>query len=874
MPTVFVAFANHFDLLWRRCWDRHYDYLGERYISYRALQNQLMKRNIELARQGQGCYEVEQGLSVRALLKEQPDLLEDMRTLYHQGLFEILGGGEAIVDQNQCHIETLIRNLASGVYFASEKLKMPPSVATIRDAFGSSAQYPQIVRGCGLRGVLHPSYRYPDKLLWRGLDGSCVFALRELPGTVQFFDHCYYEPCRACHGSDPKCTVCGGTLVDLPQGFYPEFQPVHGKSGELLQYLILSEEMFPPTDFAARMARWNQDGAAHYEFGTTRKLAALWESWSRQTDHPPADQIATGVDNSPAQSGCLVSRSRIKLRTRACEQSFYAWETAAACTPHVRFKSAEWENLFLELPLYLFHDAVTGTHQDEASRELLDRMDQFHTQLHQVSSAAVGNPASTKELAIDVFQPSLQAGPLRVPLALEEQRITPLVALSAEGTAYPVVYDHHAFGPALPASPTTLIVGVGPSSRVRPKLTHAMIETTGLPPLVWSTLKLKPAKQPTAITGNLIENNFLKIALGTTGIRTIEDKRTGTIMAPQDHDVGELLLESDEGDPWNTRQVPGLQRSLKNDTHYLGALRFEGYSEAYFGGRFTPNQRFGREEDPAIFGLEWYVTVRLLDLSDRIDFTYEIFWNTSNRRLRAIFPTAATTDTATYSIPGGYLSRPHYEPEGYDMFSGKGDWPALHFVATQPDDHHHAWAVVNYGTPSARVDKGNILISLLRSPAYPHCLERYAQSYPMPTSQMRDPGWHQIRLSLLPLDQTEMTEVAQRAAALNTVGPAIQHRPQQPPEPPLLSVSSKAIQLLSVKLPFNHDASRRIVRLLNDSASAEKVSIRLAPQIHHAALVNLIEQERETLAVVKQNILVPFKPFEIRTLELTISGED
>ena len=57
---------------------------------------------------------------------------------------------------------------------------------------------------------------------------------------------------------------------------------------------------------------------------------------------------------------------------------------------------------------------------------------------------------------------------------------------------------------------------------------------------------------------------------------------------------------------------------------------------------------------------------------------------------------------------------------------------------------------INHGTPSARIEKGTILYSILRSPAFGHGLEHYCINYPMPTSGLKDGGWHFFQFSILP----------------------------------------------------------------------------------------------------------------------------
>jgi len=197
---VVVWYRNHFDLIWRRGWLRSYEYMGGRWASYADVEEACLDRCLQLAEREGAAFLVEQALTLRAYLQRHPEAAATFRRLAQEGRFALLGAGEAIVDTNMCHVETMVRNLASGLEWGEGLLGAPARCANVTDAFGTSAQLPQVIRGCGLRSIESLSYSQPDAPYWRGLDGSTVFVVPEMPGRGFFYDHCYHEPCRACHG--------------------------------------------------------------------------------------------------------------------------------------------------------------------------------------------------------------------------------------------------------------------------------------------------------------------------------------------------------------------------------------------------------------------------------------------------------------------------------------------------------------------------------------------------------------------------------------------------------------------------------------------------------------------------------------------------
>ncbi len=887
--TVFVHFSNHFDLVWRRCWERSYVYQGKRYLSYREVEDLCILENIRLAERGEGAYVLEQALSLRAFLARSPDAIDRLKSLYTKGLFEMLGAGEAIIDVNMCQFETMCRNLASGIRYCGELFGERPPMACHNDGFGSSAQFPQVIRKCGLRGIGGMSYSQPDNDFWRGLDGSTVFYWKGAPGRGYFFDHCYHEPCRICRGfgelDGRPCASCRGLCVDVPQNSYPPFEPV--PSGQfrdgMASYSICSEEMLPPENPGRFIEQWAKEHPdVEYRWGTPRHLRKLWDELDRLADCPPAGRISSKVENNPVQTGCLVSRARIKRESRFCESVFYGWETALAVSGLAPQCRAEMEKCFLELPLFFFHDAVTGTHQDEAYMELLDRMAAMRCSVENIAVEAfakngvpaekVGRPAPGVE--IGVFSPSCRTAAMRAPIKVPDFRnAEPLVAVDEQGCRHPVVYQVNPWSPAQPLLPSRLVASVGPAARTRPSECLAHIEADDLKPLEWNYLRLERAEPPRITDGNLLENKHLSVALGENGVEAVKDLASGATAGSGESPVGHLVLEEDEGDPWGTRKKPEFRRSLAPFTRLLGAMRFDGYYEAYYTGRYEPSLRFGREEDPKIFSLEWYSTVRLLDHARRVDFSFEIFWKTSGRRIRAAFPCGAPSDAGWYSIPGGWLERQRYEQTETFLWSPNGDWPALHFTAVKPGTGGTGWALVNYGTPSARIEDGAILMSLLRSPSFGHCLERYAQDYPMPTSGIRDGGWHHFTFSFMPhAGEKDIPRLSLDAAALNQAPPVFAAETGKCPPDVLLnslSVAGECVELVSAKAPFSKGGDL-ILRLLNHSPRETEAAVSAGTAgFAKASEALLTEDIVRELPVKDGSVRVWLKGFEVKTLILS-----
>ncbi len=905
--TVVAWYRNHFDLIWRRGWRRAYEYQGGTWRPYADVQEACLDCCLRLAEERGAAFVVEQALTLREYLRRHPEAADPFRRLAQQGRFELLGAGEAIIDTNMCHAETLVRNLASGLHWGEQLLGVPARAAAVTDAFGTSAQLPQVIRGCGLRAAEEFSYSVPDAPYWRGLDGSTVFIPPALPGRHFFYDHCYHEPCRICHGAREvegmPCADCEGTGFDLPQNWYPPREPVETEAPWAV-YALTSEEMLPDPEMVVEIERLNSSQDRYrYEWGTPRRY---WQELYAEaealvgassptpspagrggSEGPPADQISSRVENNPTQTGCLVSRSRIKRAARAAEGAFYVTETLASLAEMrggARLDAAVLEQYWLLLPLLFFHDAITGTHNDVAQQELLDYAAQIewfagevnrevlrvaggHPALPPAEGAftvAVGNGLGWEgDYLVTVPLPStppLLRGEEAGGEALQGYRVT-----DPSGAEMPVYADPTYSEPHLER-----LCPVGPDRRGsrRPHLTFL---AKRVPPGGWKSYTVNPVSSPSEPplpqgegAGGEAANDLFRLTWDDHGVTLLEDTRRGQVIGRAGNlRLGEIVLEQDIGDPWGTRDLEHrARRPLARDTRLLGARRWGGVQEVFFAGRME-NRTFGREEVPRVFGLWWYEVWRLYDGLPRVDVDLEVFWRGLDHRLRLVFPTDARDDTGWYSIPGGVLERPRYEMTETNLWSPNGDWPAVYFVSTQPAGDRPGLAVINTGTPSARIEDGVVMYSLLRGVSDPFCLGRYAQDYPMPTAELMDGGYHRYRFALMSVAHDPVCDgVLTEALRMNL--PAVAEVVEQPISAEGIAVEPSCVAVSAVKRSF--DGSGWAVRLVNYAAEPVRARLTLPREGLSAERTNLLEREGAAMEVRGRAVEVEMRGYEIGTV--------
>jgi alpha-mannosidase len=833
---VYTFLRNHFDLVWRRCWQQSYEYEGRIFQSYSHIQRLVLDRMLRMAEGKGAVVELEQGLSLRDYLARRPGARARLRQLGESGRFQMLACGEAILDANQCSLETLARNLASGQTLARRALGLEPEVAGRFDSFGSSAQLPQIHRQCGLRWVTGFSYAVPTGSYWRGLDGSVVCVIPDsFEGTHQFLDHCYHEPCRSCCGRG--CEACESTGIALEANTYPGRSiSLNGHKPPFLVYWVQSEEMLPDPAYPEELASQLDPGYSP-RWGGLHAIASHFRD-RIENSNPPESEIDPQVEFNPVQTGTYVTRMRVKSAARRAERFFFTAEAACvlATLGTRRRPVGPLRRAWLELPLLFFHDSITGTHNDPAQGELLDAAQTVHRRAEQA-------------LALSGIRPSPKVRSFHLAKAerheavMEDSSVCSVVLNSGDREpVLPVVDEFLMQSPRLQA--------LASGSRCREPIPRRF----SLPCTGQVELSSNAVEAENLPSSGEAANPFLRVVYDETGLVELIDVRSGqSLSGGKRGRPNSLILEVDEGDPWGTRGKDRRRVPMDSpeNSFFLSARRIGPVTEIVHGGVFEPNKRFGREQEPSVFGLEWTKTTRLHDASPLVTFSTEIYWKASNRRIRAVFPGEAGDDSATYGIPGGFLRRERYEQKENFLWSPDGDWPALDFFCRV--DRHPSAALFNKGAVGSRVEDGAMMISLLRSPAFGHCLERYAQDYPMPYAGIRDSGHHVLEYALCACGgPDDVPRVANLAQAWNET-------PVLVPETltlPKITTSPECLQVLALKPAFQ--GARAVLRVLNNSGNPVEGLLTVEGCVLEPC--NLLERPEPGASS-----LGVFRPFELRS---------
>jgi alpha-mannosidase len=167
-----------------------------------------------------------------------------------------------------------------------------------------------------------------------------------------------------------------------------------------------------------------------------------------------------------------------------------------------------------------------------------------------------------------------------------------------------------------------------------------------------------------------------------------------------------------------------------------------------------------------------------------------------------------------------------------------------------------------------------ILLSLLRSPAVPTYLHE-PEFYSMTAYDgMRDEGQHEFEYAVTAYRQP----FSDNCIVLDSEGynAGLLALPGRANLPLMPEVQSDNVRLAAVKWAEDTNEDRQgnalILRLVEYRGRAGQAIVNLPGYVHHAAQVNLLERQAQTLPVIHNKLQVNLRAWEIATLRLELSN--
>ncbi|MFE4713290.1 alpha-mannosidase [Paenibacillus sp. NPDC056722] len=539
------------------------------------------------------------------------------------------------------------------------------------------------------------------------------------------------------------------------------------------------------------------------------------------------DQIEKGIPDAkyvgelyyPAHRGTYTTQAIIKKLNRKAEIGFRElelWETAAVLLNNRTYPHEELDRLWKILLLHQFHDILPGSSIHRVHEEAQIELKKLNENVYDMASDARDALTDDDVSRVTVFN------------SLSWRR-KELVALPAgvQGIA-----DEN--GTVLPVQ---LHEGVH----------YTEVEA---PSMGWSTYKVESevadvsAASTIIATESHLENEWISIEINEQGEFTrIFDKETGMEWAADHCNVMRMYRDQNSDfDAWEIDRRYRLAPIELNATAKVSVTA---------NGPLFANIRVERELNHSTMIQD----IRLRAGSRRVEFHTTVHWREKNKLLKVDFPVRVHTNESLQEIQFGYAKRPNHasrphDADRYEVVQHK--WSAL-------AEANRGFALLNDCKYGISVNDNTMSLTLLRAPTWP--------------DETSDQGEHHFTYGFTFWNGAFMdSPVVQEAYELNYPVSLASGGSQEGQS--LLSIDQANVIAETVKIAEDGSGDF-IVRLYESKGAsvASKLHIGLSVAAVHEA--NMLEEKNGEIPYEGGgDVLLQFRPFEVKTIRLQLNGRN
>ncbi len=626
-----------------------------------------------------------------------PALFAEIRRLVRAGRWAVSGGWFLQPDTNLPGTESLIRQMAEGRRYFTEKFGARPRVAYNFDSFGHSAGLPQLLRLAGYEMYIHMRPQADELALpadlyrWRGADGTVIPAFRISVGL--------YHTER----DNIEARLRAGVALALELGRdVPVFWGLGDHGGGATRADLRTIDAFIKDEGRVRVIHSTPDRF----FDAVRGAAAVAPVFDGELER--------------VFTGCYTSLSRLKRRAVRNLGTLVQSEAVASAAWWLRGGSFPAETLREAWRLHLFndfHDVITGTCVEPAEADALDQYGRSEDIARGVRLGAVAalNPlrgisrtlvrGGIANSAIPVTVVNGVPAPGRVPVEFECmadyrpfwkgewhlrlfrpdgreapcQEEQPEALLPFNGWRRRLCFVDRLPGVGLARYEVRAFEGPAPATAAA---------TGGHVPR-GSGLPKRAAPSANVPILRIGRESGLVTSLKTAGGR---ECLAGPLLEP--------IVVEDTADSWGTGRWS--YRKVVGSFKPVGPPRVVASGPVRTVTRTVFCFRKSRLVMDVLSYPDWPV----------LEFRLRVTWNEDRRRLKLSVPTRFRGASVLCEVPGAAVSRP---ADGEEHVHGR--WLLIEGLA---GGREAALGVVNSGQPGYDLSGGEVRLSVLRSAAYCH----------------------------------------------------------------------------------------------------------------------------------------------------------
>jgi len=752
--------------------------------------------------------------------------------------------------------ESLVRNLLQGHKIAN-KFGKAMKVGYNPDAFGHTAQLPQILKGFSInaavfsRGVGDDIGRPGTDFIWEAPDGSEVIAVYNNYGNLAGLP------------KDPDAALnrIKGTIDSMLPKDVPCVLLSNGSDGSV------------PEPHVPDVIKYANDKLDDVEVihGTLQQYVDMVREDSGKLKHYKGE-LRSGRYNL-ILTGVYSSRTYLKQENAKTQTLLERYAEPLSSLAYIIVKD-DYPNAFFDRAWRLllqnhFHDTICACSQDKVYHDAMIRYansQQIAEKLMERSFRAITRQIDTATSAIQnaeslvvfntLYNSRTEVATKKLYLPVEaDGRLQDYIIRDSDGNIVPSQIRNQLVREGFQPSFWEKQYPYG--KRIREF--DISFLATDIPPNGYKTYYICPepiAKQATdlKVHENGMENSYLSVMINSNGTVDVLDKLSGKTFS------GMHFFEDEESACGEYNHYTTLNPQIINTMSQSAGISLVENGQVCITYKIELNMLLpeglrddvqGRSEKLVNCPITTYVT--LFAKSSRLDFRTVVENNAKDHRLRVRFPTGIFSDSV-------YAEGQFYVQERSIKLPEAKDWvekpvpecPNQTFVSVSDNDH--GLTLINRGIIEYAAEESSngamLSLTLLRSVGWIGREYFVTATYKIPTPDAQCQGTHQFEYSIYPhTGDWKKAKVWQPAHAFNTPLEIVEvdaHSGKLPNSFSLFSIKPDELVVTAVKKA--EDDNALVVRFYNISDSKVECDIS-ACALRKAAVVNLLEEQIEDLPV-------------------------
>ena len=632
---IYLVGHAHLDLAWLWAISETWEVAARTFTSVLQLQNEYPQLTF--------CHSTP---AIYSYIEQHcPDLFAAIQKQVASGRWEVVGGLWVEPELNLIDGESIVRQLLYGQRYELEKFGKISTVAWLPDTFGFCATLPQILASGGIKYFVTQKLRWNDStqfphdvFLWRSPDGTELLSLMSAPIG---------------EGIDPvKMTAFSCNYEKQTNLRSSMWLPGVGDHGG-----------GPTRDMLELAKRWETSPLfPTLKFATTEKYL--------QDIHSSTFPVWDDELYLEFHRGCYTTHADQKRSNRRCEALLYQAElfaSLATISTNSPYPKAELEEAWKKTLINQFHDILPGSSIPQVyvdANAAWQEVEQFTTKSIQKSLSAIASlitlpsPPQKDSIPIIVFNP----------LNWETSQVV-TISLPTPGRKWHV-YNH--FGEELLTqltSEATLIflakkvesVGyslfwLSPTTAETPVNTSQNRDLTFIGNTIsQNSISILPENRPPSQINSLepknwvLENNLLRVIVDSKNgnLSSVFDKTNNREVLNQGGG-NQLQAYKDSGQYWDAWNIDPNYQQYPLESAQLKSIQW--VEKGAIQSRLRVVRQLGKSEFCCDYILQQ--DSPLLKIATTVE------WQERQVLVKAAFPFNFETDSATYEIPFGTISRP------------------------------------------------------------------------------------------------------------------------------------------------------------------------------------------------------------------------